>query len=63
MNLTAKANCKPFDDESACRDLNTINNVVHEAKNVHSLCPVVIETMLWQYIYADPLLREEDKSR
>jgi len=63
MNLTARACCKPYDDESAHRDLNTINHVVHQAKSVHSLCPVIIETMLWQYIYADPMLREENKYR
>ena len=62
-NLTAQACCKPFDDESARRDLNTIDNVAHQAKRLHSLRPVSIETMLWQYIYADPLLREDDRYR
>jgi hypothetical protein len=62
MNLTAQACRKRFDDESAHRDLNTIDNVVHQAKIPHSLCPVIMKTMLWQYIYADPQIREEDKS-
>jgi len=62
-NLTARSCCKLFDDESACRDLNTIDHVVDQAKSEHSLCPVIIETMLWQYVYADPLLREKDKYR
>ena len=63
MNLTAQACCKPCDDESACRDLNTIESVVRQAKSAHNLSPVIMKTMLWQYIYADPMLREEDKSR
>lgn len=62
-NLTDQACCKPCDDESACRDLNTIESVVRQAKIVHNLSPVIMKTMLWQYIYADPILREKDKHR
>ena len=61
-NLTDQAYCRPFDAESACRDFTTVRRVANQAKKVDSLCPHIIEIMVMQYIYADPTLREKDKT-
>ncbi len=62
-NLTDEAHCRPFAHEAASRDLNSMHQIANKARFASNLSPLIIELMVMQYIYADPLLRKKDKRR
>ena len=62
VNLTNQALNRPFNKESAGRDSKVIEQFANRAKAQDGLSPVIIRVMVMQYLYADPLLREKDKS-
>jgi len=62
-NYTDWSMSKPCDNERLWRDDGIVERVCCEEAPSHGLSPAVLQTMMHQYFFADPSLREKYQSK